>query len=237
MNILGDFDYKMVDYSIKLENKNKLPLFVVSYLDQIKDGLDTDELCEITNLIKISDILIDFSHGMLNTNLWVFVDDTWRFVYGFAILYKIILMCKKYTLIKMKSDYLVTGVIKLCDLGLLMSGNLLEDLFNQILNKIKQNNDNDNSKNSNEKTSSNTEKLEKNELHPILNNKYLIKSEKSPSVNLFKENYFQHFPPLYFVQYLPFSYYFTTNINIKCCVYNGNNQIGKLLSEKKSCHY
>ncbi len=192
MDILGGFDYRSIDFSSKLilcDNKT-LPLFVLNYFKQIKDGLDTNDLCEVKKLIRMSVILIEFSHGMLNTNLWIFVDNIWRLVYGHAVLYKIVLLCKKISLKKAKTYYgLQSYIIKLCDLGLLMSGNLLEDKFNHILNQTKSNNRDLLFKE--KKTCeniSNVENLEQTKI--ILDQNHLIKMEKSPSIDFFKENYF-----------------------------------------------
>jgi len=63
---------------------------------------------------------------MLNTNLWMFVGDHWRIVYGYATLYKIILM-------NSIQDSKDEALIKLCDLGLLMSGHLLKQKFQKII--------------------------------------------------------------------------------------------------------
>jgi [protein]-arginine 3-hydroxylase / protease len=191
MENLGSFDYRSIDFNSKLilcDNKT-LPLFVLNYLKQIKDGLETNDLCEVNKLIRMSVILIEFSHGMLNTNLWIFVDDIWRLVYGHAVLYKIVLLCKKISLKNIKTSYsLPSYIIKLCDLGLLMSGNLLEDKFNHILNQIKSTSRDLLFEKKTIENISNVENLAKTEI--ILDQNHLIKVEKSPSIDSFKENYF-----------------------------------------------
>ncbi len=86
------------------------------------------------HFLFLCDVLVDMSWEMLNTNLWVFVGDQWRLVYGYATLYKIILIntSRKTT----RADYSGDDLIKLCDLGLLMSGFLLRQKFQQIIKLI-----------------------------------------------------------------------------------------------------
>ena len=66
---------------------------------------------------------------MLNTNIWIFVDDVWRLIYGYAILYKTIILSRDL-------NYSKDELIKLCDLGLLMSGPLLQNKFNEVIRSM-----------------------------------------------------------------------------------------------------
>lgn len=81
--------------------------------------------------MKLCEALIDFSWEMLNTNLWVFVDEHWRYVYAYATLYKILLIQMNP---RIRSNSCVSDEItKLCDMGLLLSGDILSPYFNKII--------------------------------------------------------------------------------------------------------
>lgn len=62
------------------------------------------------------EVLVDYSWEFLNTNIWVFVEDKWRWLYAYATLYKIILL-KLDPYESMKEDF-EEKIVKLCDLGL-----------------------------------------------------------------------------------------------------------------------
>ena len=100
-----------IDYNAHLSPKGKkvLALFVVDYLEELKLNLNSSNVSKLEDLIKTSDILIDFSHGMLNTNIWIFVEDLWRYVYGYAILYKTILTWRKSSLESNLDEFLQKG--------------------------------------------------------------------------------------------------------------------------------
>ena len=121
------FSFEENDVLIKisqLENDKSIPFFVKNYFEIIKKEFENNE--KKSELLILVEILIDFSWEMLNTNIWIFVDDVWRLIYGYAILYKTIILSRDL-------NYSKDELIKLCDLGLLMSGPLLQNKFNEIL--------------------------------------------------------------------------------------------------------
>jgi hypothetical protein len=133
-------DIKLLDYSDQFEsfsskNKSKLPIFVCDYLQTLRDSLiksNHDFLLDehLESNLFLSDVIIDYSWEMLNTNLWTFVDDIYRLIYAYGTLYKIVylnikLNCKLQGSIadEIKTDQeTINGetLTKLCDLGLLM---------------------------------------------------------------------------------------------------------------------
>ena len=124
------FSFEKNDVLIKisqLEKDKSIPFFVKNYFEIIKKEFENNE--KKSELLILIEILIDFSWEMLNTNIWIFVDDVWRLIYGYAILYKTIILSRDL-------NYSKDELIKLCDLGLLMSGPLLQNKFNEVIRSM-----------------------------------------------------------------------------------------------------
>lgn len=124
------FSFEENDVLIKisqLEKDKSIPFFVKNYFEIIKKEFENNE--KKSELLILIEILIDFSWEMLNTNIWIFVDDVWRLIYGYAILYKTIILSRDL-------NYSKDELIKLCDLGLLMSGPLLQNKFNEVIRSM-----------------------------------------------------------------------------------------------------
>jgi hypothetical protein len=192
-----DLTIELVDYDSALSPyKPVLPIFVFEHFEFLKANLfnaSNENFYE--KLLFRCDVLIDYSWEMLNTNLWVFVDDYWRLTYAYAMFYKIIYKYKQMS--RTFSDEFNRELIKLCDLGLLMSGPLLEKQFDHIVRFIRRQ-----SKLSKPKTNSkfNVVKPPPAPLTvkkaPKLNTKYLMKTEKNPSIEHFNEIYFSANKPV-----------------------------------------
>jgi hypothetical protein len=106
-----NLDIESIDYSnqIYLKNNYDIPSFVYIYLEEIKNQIILKIIDNNSNnLLFMCEILINYSWDMLNTNLWCFVESMWRHVYGYAMLYKILILDYKYE---------HESLIKLCDLG------------------------------------------------------------------------------------------------------------------------
>jgi hypothetical protein len=100
-----------IDYEKRID-KSKFPQFVIDYLKEIHSNIVlNDQINCLKETIFMCEVLIDYSWEMLNTNIWVFVDDCWRLLYAHATLYKII--CLKID----QSDIDGDKLVKLCDLG------------------------------------------------------------------------------------------------------------------------
>ena len=173
-----NLDSNSIDFTQQIDPKNpyKLPSFVFTYLNSIKSNLNSDNLF-------LCDVLIDYSWEMLNTNLWCFVDKIWRLIYGYSMLYKVIIS---------KTENKTDSLIKLCDLGLLMSGPLLEKQFNQIISNISKETQQPDEEYS---VKAKVQKLETIN-DPILEDKFKIKIEQSPSFETFKKLYFDKNVPV-----------------------------------------
>lgn len=173
-----NLDSNSIDFTQQIDPKNpyNLPSFVFTYLNSIKSNLNSDNLF-------LCDVLIDYSWEMLNTNLWCFVDKIWRLIYGYSMLYKVIIS---------KTENKTDSLIKLCDLGLLMSGPLLEKQFNQIISNISKETQQPDEEYS---VKAKVQKLETIN-DPILEDKFKIKIEQSPSFETFKKLYFDKNVPV-----------------------------------------
>ena len=165
------------DYQIRLSSiESQLPDFVMQYFMKIKSSLENHEIICFKRLIFLCDILIDYSWEMMNTNIWLFIDNKWRFIYGYAVLYKIFLL-------KKKSENQIE-IIKLCDMGLLMTKPFFNNDFNQIIQFYKTDSSSEHVK---EKLGNLIDR--KNNIHITLNDKFKLSTETSPSIESFSENY------------------------------------------------
>jgi len=185
-----DLGNDMVDYDSTLSSyKSALPTFVLEYFEFLKDNIfNMTNENNFDKLLFTCDVLIDYAWEMLNTNMWVFVDDYWRLIYAYAMLYKIIYKSKQAS--RVVSDESNKELIKLCDLGLLMSGPLLEKQFDHIVRFIRHQ-----SKSNKAKTNSKFNLIKPPaqtniKKAPKLTTKYLLKIEKNPSIEHFNEIYF-----------------------------------------------
>jgi lysine-specific demethylase 8 len=167
---LTDIDYRK---NLKPEN---LPKFVVNYMNTILDDLSASNNCD--RVLRLSDVVVEYAWEKLNTNLWMLVENKWRYLYGYATLYKIV---GYFSANKLNSDEL----IKLCDLGLLMSGPLLEKQFNQIIKRVSGTCSSEGSNLPLQKRARFDEATET----PCINSEFAIPVEYSPSVDVFKNNY------------------------------------------------
>jgi hypothetical protein len=142
------FTNETIDFKSKFlnsQNHNRLQptQFIWDYLEELNNTLinrhslkEDDATLNFEHLLFICDILVDYSWEKLNTNIWIFVDDMWRLLYGFSTLIKIIVLKLRYDADDTENnqtEQFKEEMIKLCDLGLLMSGNLLEEQFNLII--------------------------------------------------------------------------------------------------------
>jgi lysine-specific demethylase 8 len=175
-----DLDEADLDFRQKLV-KIDFPNFVFDYLDEILNKLlNSSDTIELENLDFMCHVLIDYSWEFLNTNIWVFVDDKWRLLYAYSTLYKILCIKKRDS-----KDLNKDKIVKLCDLGLLMSGPLLEKQFDKIIKHLNKNSNQISAK----KPTSNHESLK------IIDSKTLrqdclITKESSPTIEHFKLDYF-----------------------------------------------
>jgi lysine-specific demethylase 8 len=181
--LLG-LDSSTIDYKSDLQQEC-LPEFIGGYLKDILDMLSVNS--DYETIFYLSDVVVEYSWEKLNTNLWMCVDDKWRYLYGYATLYKTIGL---YSMDKVNVN--TDELIKLCDLGLLMSGPLLEKQFNTIIKCVSEM---DNARPSLPKRSKLDDESIKPE-NPYINPKLSIPLEYSPSVDLFKKNYFLTNKPL-----------------------------------------
>lgn len=130
---LIDFSRKFQNYKYQRnENQNQFPTFVIENLNLLKVNLNNSRNNSKTtffkNMLFACDVLIDYSWEMLNTNIWIFVDEIWRLLYGYSVLYKIILLKKQFS---SSQNFAHSGsndndndelklnenIVKLCDLG------------------------------------------------------------------------------------------------------------------------
>jgi hypothetical protein len=188
MNIPFDLDENSIDFAQRLEAfKNHLPSFTFEYLNEIKLNLFKTSV-DYERLIFLADVLVDYSWEMLNTNLWTFVEDYWRLLYVHAILYKILLLKLNYEI--KNSAYADNDLIKLCDMGLLMGGPLLEKQFNHIIKYIENQTKSQTVKQLNKESLFEDEQLGSKRMKTIeLNDRFKLNIEKSPSIEHFQNNY------------------------------------------------
>lgn len=98
---------------------NELPQFVKNNLTFVHGNLFNE--CETSRALFLCEMLVDYSWEMVNTNVWLFVEDVWRLVYGYSLLYKIVLLSFRAVNTKLSSNEQVKfndKLTKLCDLGL-----------------------------------------------------------------------------------------------------------------------
>jgi hypothetical protein len=185
-----DLTIDLVDYDSALSPyKSVLPTFVFEHFEFLKANLFRTSNENYEKLLFTCDVLIDYSWEMLNTNLWVFVDDYWRLIYAFAIFYKIIYKSKQASN-RAVSDASTKELIKLCDLGLLMSGPLLEKQFDHIVRYIRLQSKSNKPKASSKFNAVKVPAQQNVKKAPKLTTKYLLKIEKNPSIEHFNEIYF-----------------------------------------------
>jgi lysine-specific demethylase 8 len=168
-------DENLINYENDINQTQNYPDFVLNYLKSIKSNI----LRSLFNENEV-EILIDYSWEKLNTNLWVFVDKKWRYLYGYSILYKIL----GFSLLKEVIN--VNEIIKLCDMGLLMSGPLLEKQFNQIINFLIKSNQTNNI----ESFDINIKKRKLSDVELTIHDEHALKIEISPSIETFREEFF-----------------------------------------------
>nr|QDF21456.1 lysine-specific demethylase 8 [Brachionus koreanus] len=169
--------------------KHQFPDFVFKNLNFLNLCLNNAQsnLNVINKALYVCDILIDYSWEMLNTNIWIFVEEKWRLLYAFTTLFKIIFLDMQFAGTGSHTDQLIDqhkqNIVKLADLGLLMSGPLMETEFNNII-KIVENT-------SNRELNFKKRRIEVEQPIKInLNEDFLIKYEKSPSIERFRDEYF-----------------------------------------------
>lgn len=111
-------ELNLIDFE-KNPSYKLLPEFVKKNFNDLETNLNCTE-----KSLFICDVLIDYAWEMLNTNIWVFVDELWRYVYAYATLYKICFLIKQEKEKKTNSSVLPSNkdefreqIIKLCDLG------------------------------------------------------------------------------------------------------------------------
>lgn len=160
--------------------------------------------------------LIDYSWEFLNTNIWTFVENKWRYVYAYATLYKAIFL--KYHLNPADEDASSGDkIVKLCDmgiasiimpipfliliksihLGLLMSGPLLEKQFDTVIKYFRASRPSSSSKTKLECASSDTQTTNKRpKLELNTNEEFRLKVENSPTVERFAAEYFNPHVPV-----------------------------------------
>ena len=184
MNYLGlsPDDVGLDDLGDKL--KNKVPACHLKYLTDLNQYLTNPNGGDLDQLLFMADVVLDYAWEQLNTNLWVFVDDHLRLLYGYGTLYKTILVY-----LKSKS---LDRVVKLCDLGLLMTGHLLEKKFNSIIRHVRE----ESRKTVAVKHSgqddqeSSLPKVPRVETwSPVISDQHALTIEDSPSIERFREEY------------------------------------------------
>ena len=142
-------------------------------------------------LLQVIEALIDYSWEKLNTNFWICVEDKWRYLYGYCTLYKVLLLSRSDD-----KNERTTELIQLCDMGLLMSGPLLEKQFNYIIKSISKYEQNSDLNGIDRLVDSNAKRLKTSDIQSPsssielkLNEKFLLNVEYSPSVEIFNEKY------------------------------------------------
>ena len=101
-----------INFETRLDQyKDSLPNFVFDYLKSIYSNILDHNGKDLNEILLLCEVLIDYAWEMLNTNIWVFVEDYWRILYAYAILYKII--CIRID----DSGVNENKLIQLCDLG------------------------------------------------------------------------------------------------------------------------
>lgn len=104
--------------------KHQFPCFVFKNLNFLNLCFNNAQsnLNVINKALYVCDILIDYSWEMLNTNIWIFVEEKWRLLYAFTTLYKIIFLGRQFPEIGFQTDqfidHLREKIIKLADLGI-----------------------------------------------------------------------------------------------------------------------
>ena len=186
-----EFNLSEVDYHLKLDRfREVLPGFVFVYFEQIKKSLNSETDIENSNhVLKLCETLIDFSWEMLNTNLWVFVDEYWRFVYAYATLYKILII-QRYSNVSSNAYILEEEITKLCDLGLLLSGDILSPYFNKLVKSSKSSCQTAQPNKFKSIELSENERLSE-EISTEKRSRFNLMYEISPSVLKFKSKYFE----------------------------------------------
>lgn len=116
-----DFNFKdLIDPSCI--QKHQFPVFVFKNLNFLNLSLNNAQSNVINKALYVCDILIDYSWEMLNTNIWIFVEEKWRLLYAFATLNKIIFLSMQFSGTVSQTDHLIDQlkqkIIKLADLGL-----------------------------------------------------------------------------------------------------------------------
>lgn len=182
MNRYFEIDSNLLDHTSDLKDF-EYPNFANDYLKEIRSALfEHSKDKSLNSVLQSVEILIDYSWEKLNTNLWVFVDVKWRYLYAYSMLYNIIAKFKSNEL----NEDLKTELVKLCDMGLLMSGPLLEKQFNQIIQYLSR----DTESSENEVVAAKRAKIDSEESVVELNENYLLKVEKSPSFETFRRDYY-----------------------------------------------
>lgn len=175
----------LLNYEVDLNETCDLPTFVLVYLSEIKSSL-FNRYVSIDSLLDKVEILIDYSWEKLNTNIWVFVNDKWRYLYAYSMLYKVLVL-------NMLDKSSKNELIRLCDLGLLMSGPLLEKQFNQIISQLSKSSDNYEE----DVVGGTCKKCKYNEISSVnLSSMHSISIETSPSIEHFQKNYFDKKLPI-----------------------------------------
>ena len=165
--------------------KSQVPASLDQYLSHISEALLTHDGHpeDIDELLFMADVVIDYAWERLNTNLWVFVDDHLRLLYGYGTLYKALLVH-----IKSKS---LDSVVKLCDLGLLMTGHLLENKFNTIIRHVRGQTTTSELKHSGGQDDHSPPRIKvpRTEDLVVISDQHALAIEDSPSVERFRDEY------------------------------------------------
>jgi hypothetical protein len=182
-NLVGfGFTFEDIDFKdlIDFDKHTFLPAFIKDYLYSLRLKLSniSDATLFGDEALFTAEVLIDYSWEMLNTNIWVFVEDIWRLIYAFSTLYKAIILNGKIEKENRKED----DLIKLCDLGLLMSGPLLQPKFNQIIQYLRPKPEISQGL---EEPPAKIIKLDSKEL----DSKFMLKVEESPGFEYFNSEY------------------------------------------------
>ena len=92
---MESFDLRVDDIDFRTRCKHllvdKVPAYLIDSLERIQQFILQGNNEDGEDLLFKCEVAIDYAWEMLNTNLWVFVDDTWRLLYGFAMLYNCLL--------------------------------------------------------------------------------------------------------------------------------------------------
>lgn len=128
-NRLPIFDFNLKEDLIDLSRiqKHQFPDFVFKNLNFLNLNLNNAQsnLNVINKALYVCDILIDYSWEMLNTNIWIFVEEKWRLLYAYTTLFKIIFLDRQFVGTGSQTDQFIDQlkqkIIKLADLG---TGNL-----------------------------------------------------------------------------------------------------------------